>query len=407
MLPLQILLCLGQRKQTKRAIKTTHIVYFSFMLSTPTELNLLKSLVAFPSVTSNSAANRKLLNFIESYLRERGMHTVMERCGEYSALIATTRFTNRPTIMLTGHCDVVPAKDSLFTLREKEGKLYGRGVWDMKSAIAGYMTVVDRLKDNLQAYDFGVMIVSDEEVNDKSTGELLDRGYVPRVAILPDGAADWRVESRAKGAWNIHITVSGISAHGSRPWEGDSASLKLLDLLTEIRQLFGGNDKDACSLNISVLTCGEAHNQIPDRAKAVLDVRAPDFDEHGRINSAMRTICERYGAKMTVQHFFPPIEHDFQNQYFTEFIQSIEKVTGKQHEGIMSYGASSAVHFVGRNIPCILTQPTGGDRHGPHEWVDKASFLHMVPILQDFIERTARTDMPVHRAGKRPAKLVA
>lgn len=359
-------------------------------MKTPIEIDLLKALVAFPTLTSDPATSERALNFVENYLEARGMYTVREQHDQYGSLIATTRPTKTPTVMLVAHIDVVPAPERLFNVREENGRLYGRGVWDMKMAIAGYMALVGRLQETLSDYDFGIMIVSDEEGSDRTTGELLKQGYIPKVVILPDASEDWRVESRAKGSWNLHVIVKGRSAHGSRPWEGDSASMKLLDALAEIRALFAGNSREESSLNISMFSGGKAHNQIPDHAEAFLDVRAPSNEEYERIESAIQDICAQHDATMTVEHFFPAIEHDLENPYRADFIRSIEKITGNDHEDFMSYGASSAIHFMQRSIPCILTEPTGGDRHGPHEWLDKESFLHFVPILEDFMQQNGR-----------------
>ncbi len=358
-------------------------------MNAPLEQALLEKLVAIPSVTGNLPANDEVLDVIDTFLQERGMHIVRKTYGGFGTLVATSRPTKNPKVMLIAHCDVVPAQEKQFTLRRVGEKLVGRGAWDMKFAIASYMALVERLRGKLNEYDFGIMIVSDEEELDLGVGNLLKDGFVPEAAVLLDGAADWRVESRAKGAWYVNVTVTGKTAHGSRPWLGDSASMKLLDLLAEIRQLFDPYDPNNDTLNISILSSGEKPNQVPDHAQATLDVRFISDESHEKTSKAILSLCEKYGAAVEVRNFFPPLKHDLENVYFSKFIASVESVRNNLHTDTLSYGASSAVHLVPLGIPCIVTQPTGGDRHGPDEWIDIGSFLQTVPILEEYLTKVA------------------
>jgi len=67
------------------------------------------------------------------------------------------------TTVYSAHVDVVAGDESLFTLRTSGDKLSGRGAYDMKFAIAAYMQLVDELQGTLNAYDFSIMITTDEE----------------------------------------------------------------------------------------------------------------------------------------------------------------------------------------------------------------------------------------------------
>lgn len=67
------------------------------------ELGLLQKFVAMPTVTGNFAANNQALDFIEDFLRKRGMHIARREYDGYGALVATTRPTKTPEIMLAAH----------------------------------------------------------------------------------------------------------------------------------------------------------------------------------------------------------------------------------------------------------------------------------------------------------------
>lgn len=320
------------------------------------------------------------------------MHITRKEYDGYGALVATTRPTKTPTVMLAAHLDVVPAPDSLFELREVGGKLYGRGTYDMKFAIAGYMALVDQLQEDLATYDFGIMITTDEETFDQGVELLLKDGFLPKAAVLLDGGRDWLLEAAAKGAWCIKVSAQGKTAHGSRPWEGESASFKLHELLTDIRKLFPKPTHDSNTLNISGIHAGvpgKVLNQIPDLAWATLDIRVTNEDAYTRLRTSITTLCNQYEATLETLVFFPPLKHDTQDPYLAAFAASIEKVTGVTGSGVTSLAVSDAIRFHQYGIPCAITYPPGGGHHGDDEWVDKKALTQIVPILYDYLNRVA------------------
>ena len=74
-------------------------------------------------------------------------------------------------VLLMSHLDVVAAGDELFTPREHNGKLYGRGSNDDKYAVALSLVLAKEHLGRLKAggkgqadLPFGLLITSDEEI---------------------------------------------------------------------------------------------------------------------------------------------------------------------------------------------------------------------------------------------------
>jgi acetylornithine deacetylase/succinyl-diaminopimelate desuccinylase-like protein len=351
---------------------------------------LLRELVAMRTITADTVTNAKAIDRIEAFLASRGMHMHRSTHDGYDALVATTRPTKTPTVMLVGHTDVVAASDQMFAIEERDGRLYGRGTRDMKSALAAYMTVVDELKDNLSDYDFGIMLISDEETQDLGIIRLLEDNWRPKSVVLLDGGESWGVESLAKGALYMSVKIAGKSAHGSRPWLGDSASFKLVELLAELQKDFEGHGPDTDTLNVSNLTAGSgAFNQIPEAAAAMLDVRIIDPEHVEPIKERVRELCAKYDGTMEELVFFPVLKHDMDNPFIVSFVESITQVTGKTHEHTIAYGASDACRFDELGIPCAVTYPLSGGHHGEEEWIDKQALFDLVEILRDHIQKNA------------------
>jgi acetylornithine deacetylase/succinyl-diaminopimelate desuccinylase-like protein len=349
---------------------------------------ILQDLVAIPTVTGDFDANNKGLAYIEKYLQQRNMHISRKTYDGHGTLVATTRKTKHPKVMLVAHIDVVPGPKQLFTLKEKEGKLFGRGVFDMKHAVAAFLAAVDLLGEAASNYDFGVMIFTDDESTDTQIGRLLQDGYACDVAVLPDGSSDWQIESTAKGAWGVRVRSGGKSSHGSRPWEGDSASMKMIDFLHELKADFAEHGPATDTLNVSFLQSGSsAWNQLPDTAEATLDIRIIHETNHMNIKKRLEALTKKYQVTIEEMFWVPPVIHDMENPYLALFSDCIRGVTGIKGKGFMSFGTHSGRYFLARGIPCVITSPSGGGRHGNDEWIGKQGLLEFPEVIKRYIER--------------------
>jgi succinyl-diaminopimelate desuccinylase len=363
---------------------------------------LLEKLVGFPTVSRNYSANNNALAYIEEYLQKCGMHvTEFERNGFRSLVAVSQPDQKQPTVLLQAHLDVVPAPEELFKLRRRGDKLYGRGVMDMKFAIASYMAITDDLKDDLSSYDFGIMITTDEEVgSENGTIPLLnEHGYKPKVVIIPDSGEDWRLETFAKGAHWIKLTATGKSGHASRQWEGESAIRKLLNAIREIELLIPADaTREDTTLSIGTIDGGTTANQIPSNASAMLDVRYGNMADYEELFPKIQKICKKHAISSTIEAVGRPCINDPNNPYIKPFSDIVTKVTGTQHPHSMSYAATDGRHFSELGVPCIVIEPPSGDRHKNTEWLSQSGFDQFTVILEQYVRQMAAV------AALKPAK---
>lgn len=359
----------------------------------------LARLVAIPTVTDDVAANEAALDYIDQYLSERGMYVKRYNFQGRGSLVATPRpQTKRVKILLYAHTDVVAAPTTLFKLRREGGKIYGRGVFDMKFAIAGYLQVVDELQDQLQDYDFAIMITTDEEYGDhggiNGIPHLLGEGYRGEVCILPDGGRAWDIEAVAKGVWRFELTAVGRSAHGSRPWEGDSASVRLIEALHDLQRDFKDQGLDTDTLNIGQIQGNGTYNQVPSRATAQIEMRLAADSSHANRRARMMELCDTYRLNIEAESFRELARQDVDNPLIRGFMDSITRTTGHISKGCVSCAASDAPHFNAVGIPCAITYLPGGEHHGEHEWVDREALLQFPEVIRDYLERHGRLQAP-------------
>ncbi|HSX16487.1 MAG TPA: M20/M25/M40 family metallo-hydrolase [Patescibacteria group bacterium] len=362
----------------------------------PTEqlhVELLRQLVEVPSVTGDQVANGKVLNFVSDFLAARGMHIKhFEQSGFRSFVATTKKDSTKPLVLLSAHSDVVPGKPEDFALTAKDGKLYGRGVMDMKSSLAAYMWLVDRLQGELDAYDFGIMVTSDEEFGGYEGVQMLvkQENYRPKVAIVPDGGENWRLETFAKGVQWIKLEATGKSGHASRPWEGDSAIRRLLGALREIEELVPANPApEDTILSVGTIQGGTTANQIPTDASAMLDIRTGSAADHQRLLDSIAAICHEHDITETILVSDAPYTNDPEDPYIKQFLETAAHVTGALPATMSSFAVTDGRFFSAEGIPCIVIEPIAGGRHADPEWLSEESFGQFCMIIEQYVRKVA------------------
>ena len=353
-------------------------------------IEVLSDLVSYPTVSGDNIAAARCIGYMEDYLRDRGMHVRLHLSEGFPSIVATTRDTSHPKVLLQAHLDVVPAPDSLFEVHVDDGKLVGRGVFDMKFAGAIFLKLIDELGDDLHNHDFGIMFTFDEEIGGRNgAGALVEKGYSADVCVLPDAGDNWQIEVNQKGLWICRLLTRGLSAHGSRPWEGDSAILRLIKALDDAEELFEGQNKNTDTLSINEIQGGSAPNQVPANASATLDIRFLDENSHQSIREKLHEIAKNHDAEIETIASIKNCTTDTDNPYVSSFLEIAEEVHGASINTLTSLGHSDSHYFVNVGIPTILLRPDGGAAHSDNEWIDIESLEKYYTLIKRYVEKEA------------------
>lgn len=361
--------------------------------------SLLRALVAMPTLSVSFKVNHEALNFIEEYFKERGMYTKRypRTSSMYEGLIASTRPDNAktPTVLLAAHMDIVPAEKHMFTLQKKAGKYLGRGTYDMKCAIACYMSIVDELRDSLADYDFAIMIVTDEEIGGRdginSTTEFLHLGYAPKFVILPDGGENWQLEAASNGYMHYTLQAHGVTGHSSRPWLGENATEKLIDALHELRDYFREQHQDTDTLNVAAIKTSDVPaNQIPDYARVDFSIRLHQREGLTKWREVIRTICEKHRIQSIERAGWDLVFNDLNNPFVRQYADLTEQVTGVKVAGFHSYAGSDARFLAEAGIPYANAYPKGGGHHSATEWLAVEALGQLRQIIRLYLETVAK-----------------
>ena len=114
-----------------------------------------------------------------------------------------------PTVVLHGHLDVVPGRPGQFEPRIEGDRLYGRGAYDMKGALAAMLVTTAAMRDQ-DRVRVRLGIVGDEESEEEAergSDHLVDSGFVGDFAITGE-PTDLHIGVEAKGVLALRLEVA-------------------------------------------------------------------------------------------------------------------------------------------------------------------------------------------------------
>ena len=226
---------------------------------------LTKALIDLPSPTGSE---KQVVQFLKEYLEQAGFDVrLQEVSADRSNIYA--RF-GEPLVVFSTHTDVVPPH---FPAREDKDFIYGRGACDAKGIIAAQIKAAEKLiADGVK--NFGLLFVVGEESG--SDGARAANNLLNRCKYLINGEpTENKMALGSKGALRVKIKTIGKAAHSAYPQQGDSAIIKLLDVLNEVCALSLPRDVvfGETTCNIGTIFGGIQANVIPDSAQAELMFR--------------------------------------------------------------------------------------------------------------------------------------
>jgi succinyl-diaminopimelate desuccinylase len=360
------------------------------------EVLLAEHLIAHD--TSHQDGIRDAAGFICGWLDAHGVTHREEQINGLPAVVASAGEGAR-TVLWSSHFDVVPGRREQFAPRREGGRLYGRGAYDMKGALAGMMAALADLTDQPPpGIAAKLLIVPDEEseataLEAKATARLADAGHLGEFAICGE-PTDLQIGVQAKGALVLEVQVDGRSAHGSTPWLGENAVLKAVELYRRICRLpFAGERSelfDGPSISLGRIFGGDAVNRVPDRCTMHLDIRYLPTQDPAEVLRQVRSL----GASTQVHYHVPAARVNPHQPHVQALRHAVRAHRGGPALGVGRNGASDAVVFLRRGVPSVEFGPTGGDHHGPDEYVEAASIGTYRRVLVEFVSALARLRIP-------------
>ncbi len=348
-----------------------------------------KNLITVPSTKNNTKELRRVLALAIKKVGNEFSREDFEKDGVPSVLFYNTK--SRPKkfkIILNAHLDVVPGKDYQYKPFEKDGKLYGRGAFDMKSAAAAEILVFSDIAKQLP-YPAALQIVTDEEVGGfKAAKYQVDQGIRAEFVIAGEGT-NFGINNKAKGIIWANIKTKGKAAHGAYLWQGKNAIGKMNSALTSLYKQFPEPTKEEWKTTVNVArieTSNQTTNKVPEDCTAQLDIRYIPEDGSSIVDRLKKALPEDAVFEIITKesaHF-----SDEKNPHIALLKKIVKRVSGKNTGTIAKHGGSDVRHFTRVGNDGITFGPVGYGLHTDDEWVDIKSLEDYYTILRDFLLET-------------------
>jgi succinyl-diaminopimelate desuccinylase len=192
----------------------------------------------------------------------------------------------------------------------------------------------------------------------------------------------------AKGVLAMRLEIAGRAAHGARPWLGDNAILRAVEVFRGIESLpFASQSSelfDRPSINLGRISGGDALNKVPDTCFIDVDVRYLPEQNPDEILAQVR---ELPGADVVSTFNRRPVTVDPDSAFVRALCEAAAPHHDGEVRGIGRDGASDAVSFIRVGVPAVEFGPIGAGHHGPEEWVSVSSLRSYRQAIADFITR--------------------
>lgn len=388
-------------------------------------VTLLEELIridsANPALVPGAPGEARIADHVTGWLTSRGFtcHRLEGTPGRPSVVAIHPGSGGGSSIMLNGHIDTVSHGsydgDGCDPVH-RDGNLYGRGAYDMKSGIAATMTAAAQAATRPHAGNIVLALVADEEYASAGTEEVLAGGYTADAAIVVEPTGLDLVIAHRGFAW-FDLIIHGRAAHGSRRDLGIDAIARAGVFLTAL----AGHDTwlgdraphpllGTGNLHASTITGGEERSSYPASCHIALERRTLPGETAGTVEAELRRVLDPIAAAdPAISYQLHPVleRHPFQTDPAQPIVQTL------QHAIAAETGHSARLRgepfwtdcalLADAGIPTAMFGVDGGGAHAATEWVTLDSLRATTAVLRRTITDTIGTpanDDPQARCGQ-------
>lgn len=354
---------------------------------------LLSDLVAIdsinPDLVTGVAGEGAIAAFISRWMEAAGLEVQLDETlpGRPSVVGIARGTGGGRTLLLNGHMDTVgvAGMSEPFRPRLENGRLYGRGAYDMKGGLAACLVAAAEAVRRQLRGDVIVAAVADEEYAGLGTLSIAGR-YRADGAIVAE-PTELQLVVAHKGFLWLEVETEGVAAHGSRPHLGVDAIVKMGGVLAGLDQLADGLGRrpqhpllGPPSIHASTISGGGEWSTYPDRCALAIERRLLPGETGDAAEAEVRAIVDRLAAidpafRAVVRRVLErvPLETGLDAAILGVVRQAAEGVLGQPitPTGVSFWTDAASLHNAG--IPTVLFGPSGEGAHAAVEWVDVAS----------------------------------
>jgi acetylornithine deacetylase/succinyl-diaminopimelate desuccinylase-like protein len=339
--------------------------------------DLICDLVAIESVNPDLVATGSgegaIAAFVASWLRSAGLSvSVVEPVAGRPSVVGIARGSGGGhSLMLNAHMDTVGAggMSAAFSPVARDGRVYGRGAYDMKASLAAIMLAARECQASRLKSDVIVCAVADEEVASTGTSAVLEQ--FPADFGICCEPTELALCLAHKGFVWLEVETAGVAAHGSRADLGVDAIALMAPVLVRVKDLENTLRVGARhpllgtgSIHASLIEGGQEMSTYPSRCVLKIERRTiPGESGKDEIEGA-RVVLERPPSEVRSDH---------------PLALAVASAAGNPPVIGVPYWMDMAL-MNAAGIPTVAFGPSGEGEHADVEWVDVASVERCVDV---------------------------
>ncbi len=272
-------------------------------------VEMTKELVRIPSYEGIKEQETKTAEHIRMLFEREGIDAYLDevadgRCNVYAGLSGTG---GGKTLMLSGHMDTVSPDNHPGGLAPhvEGGVLVGRGVADMKGALACMIGAMGALKRSGTRLAGDVLFVGaiDEEMKSLGTIDALEKGHRTDGVIIGE-PTELQVHLAQRGLEWYEFTFTGKTVHGGRQRQGINAIDKARKFMNAVLEELSPKVFERkhpllveSTLNVAVIRGGTGLSTVPGLCKLYIDRRYLPGEAYEQVGLEFQSIIDKLAAE--------------------------------------------------------------------------------------------------------------
>lgn len=271
-------------------------------------IDRLRGIIAIDNCVPPGDNYDKVLDLVEPEFKRFGFDTTRvvippDKVAQIPLLLKGDRINlvarmnnGKPPLSVYAHMDTVPIEEGWdfdpFGCEIKDGRIYGRGVADMKGAIASVLTALEAMQaEGVEpAWDLNVLLCTDEEIGVyPGLYHLALEGYATAPMLCLEGSQDPVLRRGSNGSLDVSVTVKGKSCHSGANYLGVNALEEAVPIMVELLALKHKVEERRSSLplapapgappnlrpmfNLDIINSGVKSNIVPATCTLVINRR--------------------------------------------------------------------------------------------------------------------------------------
>jgi acetylornithine deacetylase len=359
---------------------------------------LVAALVAIDSVNPRlvpgGAGEAEVMRYAAAWLADAGLDVdVVEAAPGRPSVVGTARGRGGGrSLMLNGHLDTVGVEgmSEPHAPHARDGRLYGRGGYDMKGGVAACMLAAAAAARAELSGDVIVSAVADEEHSSIGVQAVLEHVRADACIVAEPTSLDVVVAHKGFAWWEI--SAAGRAAHGSQPQLGVDAIAAVgpvLIAVVELERALAGRTHELLgrgSVHASLIAGGQELSTYPERCVLSIERRTLPGEDAAQLDAELaRLVAAGAGGPAELSGVTTLVRAPFEvspQEPIVTLVRERAAARLRREPAVRGHNAWMDAAFTSAaGIPTVVFGPDGAGAHAVEEWVDLASVRECAEVL--------------------------